>query len=54
VSHGSNDRLLRELIQFLDRLPMNIDFAGFAENFYQTGFVHFAGNDFRRESQTRQ
>ena len=42
VSHCTVDRLLRELIEFLHRLAVHIDVAGFAKDLDKPGLVNFS------------
>src|SRR5215468_3244324 len=51
MAHRGTDGMLREFVQFLNRLTVNVDFPCFPKNLYEAGFVDFTGDDFCGESQ---
>src|SRR5262249_58331204 len=52
MAHCPANRLLRELVELLNRFAMNVDVAGVPQDFYETSFVDFTRNDLRGESQS--
>src|SRR5262249_34775855 len=53
VSHGTANRLLRKLVEFLNMFTVNIDITGLAQNLHQTSLVYLSGDDLRSQSQAR-